>query len=100
MLFDGKTETLTISKMEENPVKSGSAISRKSSKIVPVENGEAEPKSKTGSAVSRKSTIVVSEATNDDKSETKSIKRKIAIIHCHKYLYSIKQYSTNLSGGS
>ena len=64
--------------MEENPVKSGSAISRKSSKIVPVENGEAEPKSKT---VSRKSTIVVSEATNDDKSETKSIKRQIAIIH-------------------
>ena len=68
--------------MEENSVKSGSAISRKSSKIVPVENGEAEPKSKTGSAVSRKSTIVVSEATNDDdKSETKSIKRQIAIIH-------------------
>ena len=81
VLFDGKTETLTILKMEENPVKSGSAISRKSSKIVPVENGEAEPKSKTGSAVSRKSTIVVSEATNDDKSETKSIKRQIAIIH-------------------
>ena len=63
--------------MEENPVKSGSAISRKSSKIVPVENGEAEPESKTGSAVSRKSTVVVSEATNDDK----SIKRQIAIIH-------------------
>ena len=72
--------------MEENSVKSGSAISRKSSKIVPVENGEAEPKSKTGSAVSRKSTIVVSEATNDDdKSETKSIKRQIAIMHKHKY---------------
>ena len=68
--------------MEENSVKSGSAISRKSSKIAPVENEKSDFHSKSGSAVSRKSTIVVSEATsNNDKSETKSIKRQIAMIH-------------------